>query len=92
MRLGDLVTCPRFHLSKDVLQSELHDSGIQGGIDLAEDVAVQDRGLIAFSNDAEFTAEAVGHVERFCAEFQPLAFANTEGARQRHVPRPRSDA
>src|SRR5207237_6839337 len=65
-------------LLKNVLQCELHDSRISGSLDLTEVVVRQDQGWIK-------RIQMVWQIERFCPEFEGLAFPNLKRSSQTHV-------
>src|SRR5262245_6344588 len=73
----------RVSFSKDVFESELHDARRKCGTDHTESVA---RPIIVGLT----RPEAVRHVERFSANFEPLCFTQIERSGQRHIEVPRA--
>src|SRR5689334_219824 len=69
------------YTSKDILQSELHDPRVAGYNNLAEGIArrIRIQGI---------HAEAVGEVECFRPELDPLRFPHLEVSRQRQIELP----
>src|SRR5580698_4836370 len=78
---------PRCYL-KHVLHGELHDPGLDVGLNLAEGAAVQGRiGAAAGDTNRTWIQEisAILNIERFRADFEVLLFPDMELARQGNV-------